>query len=77
MVVFSAPGVSPAVRQSVDDTMKTIGILRRRFPELIVPSRDDLCYATRSLQDEEGEWENITFRQPRRRPPKQASSSVG
>jgi 4-hydroxy-3-methylbut-2-enyl diphosphate reductase len=36
---------------SVDDTAKTIEILRRRFPELVVPSRDDLCYATKNRQD--------------------------
>ena len=36
---------------SVDDTARTIEILRERFPELIVPSRDDLCYATKNRQD--------------------------
>jgi 4-hydroxy-3-methylbut-2-enyl diphosphate reductase len=36
---------------SVDDTAKTIEILKRRFPELVVPSRDDLCYATKNRQD--------------------------
>jgi 4-hydroxy-3-methylbut-2-enyl diphosphate reductase len=36
---------------SVDDTAKTIDILRRRFPQLVVPSRDDLCYATKNRQD--------------------------
>lgn len=36
---------------SVDDTMKTIAILRERFPNLVVPSRDDLCYATKNRQD--------------------------
>jgi 4-hydroxy-3-methylbut-2-enyl diphosphate reductase len=36
---------------SVDDTAKTIEILRRRFPDLVVPSRDDLCYATKNRQD--------------------------
>ncbi len=36
---------------SVDDTMRTIDILRERFPELVVPSRDDLCYATKNRQD--------------------------
>jgi len=36
---------------SVDDTAKTIDILRGRFPELVVPSRDDLCYATKNRQD--------------------------
>jgi len=36
---------------SVDDTAKTIEILKRRFPRLVVPSRDDLCYATKNRQD--------------------------
>jgi 4-hydroxy-3-methylbut-2-en-1-yl diphosphate reductase len=36
---------------SVDDTMRTIEILRGRFPKLVVPSRDDLCYATKNRQD--------------------------
>jgi 4-hydroxy-3-methylbut-2-enyl diphosphate reductase len=36
---------------SVDDTARTIEILKRRFPDLVVPSRDDLCYATKNRQD--------------------------
>jgi 4-hydroxy-3-methylbut-2-enyl diphosphate reductase len=36
---------------SVDDTMKTIAILKGRFPKLVVPPRDDLCYATKNRQD--------------------------
>jgi len=36
---------------SVDDTAKTIEILKARFPRLVVPSRDDLCYATKNRQD--------------------------
>ena len=36
---------------SVDDTMRTIEILKTRFPLLVVPSRDDLCYATKNRQD--------------------------
>ncbi|MCP3979658.1 MAG: 4-hydroxy-3-methylbut-2-enyl diphosphate reductase [bacterium] len=36
---------------SVDDTARTIEILRRRFPDLVLPSRDDLCYATKNRQD--------------------------
>ena len=34
---------------SVDDTLETIAILRERFPKLVVPSRDDLCYADQQL----------------------------
>ncbi len=36
---------------SVDDTMRTIEILRERFPSLLVPPSDDLCYATKNRQD--------------------------
>jgi 4-hydroxy-3-methylbut-2-enyl diphosphate reductase len=36
---------------SVDDTLRTIEILRRRFPDLVVPGRDDLCYATKNRQE--------------------------
>ena len=36
---------------SVDDTARTIEILRGRFPRLVMPSRDDLCYATKNRQD--------------------------
>jgi 4-hydroxy-3-methylbut-2-en-1-yl diphosphate reductase len=36
---------------SVDDTMRTIDILRARFPALVLPARDDLCYATKNRQD--------------------------
>ncbi len=36
---------------SVDDTEKTVAILRGRFPKLVTPARDDLCYATKNRQD--------------------------
>lgn len=36
---------------SVDDTGKTIAILKERFPKLVIPPRDDLCYATKNRQD--------------------------
>lgn len=36
---------------SVDDTMRTIDLLRERFPKLVTPARDDLCYATKNRQD--------------------------
>jgi 4-hydroxy-3-methylbut-2-en-1-yl diphosphate reductase len=35
---------------SVDDTDKTIEVLKSRFPKLTIPSRDDLCYATKNRQ---------------------------
>ncbi|WP_457638151.1 4-hydroxy-3-methylbut-2-enyl diphosphate reductase [Oceanithermus sp.] len=37
---------------SVDDTDRTIAILKRRFPKLVQPSRSDLCYATKNRQDQ-------------------------
>lgn len=36
---------------SVDDTRRTIEILKQRFPVLIVPPSEDLCYATKNRQD--------------------------
>ncbi len=36
---------------SVDDTMRTIEVLKGRFPELVVPPSDDLCFATKNRQD--------------------------
>ncbi|MDQ3396179.1 MAG: 4-hydroxy-3-methylbut-2-enyl diphosphate reductase [Deinococcota bacterium] len=36
---------------SVDDTMRTVEILKERFPNLLVPPSDDLCYATKNRQD--------------------------
>lgn len=36
---------------SVDDVKKTIEILKERFPKLVVPPSDDLCYATKNRQD--------------------------
>ncbi|MBX3144747.1 MAG: 4-hydroxy-3-methylbut-2-enyl diphosphate reductase [Trueperaceae bacterium] len=36
---------------SVDDTMKTVELLEQRFPNLVVPPSDDLCFATKNRQD--------------------------
>lgn len=36
---------------SVDDVAKTIEILKGRFPNMVVPPSDDLCYATKNRQD--------------------------
>lgn len=36
---------------SVDDVYKTIEILKARFPKLLIPPSDDLCYATKNRQD--------------------------
>jgi 4-hydroxy-3-methylbut-2-enyl diphosphate reductase len=35
---------------SVDETMETVAALRRRFPLLIDPPSDDICYATQNRQ---------------------------
>ena len=36
---------------SVDDTSSIINILKRRFPLIKVPKKDDICYATQNRQD--------------------------
>jgi len=36
---------------SVDDAAKVIAILRRRFPSIKGPKKDDICYATQNRQD--------------------------
>ena len=34
----------------VDDANEIIAVLRRRFPKLVTPSSDDICYATQNRQ---------------------------
>ncbi|MBI1940481.1 MAG: 4-hydroxy-3-methylbut-2-enyl diphosphate reductase [Acidobacteria bacterium] len=34
----------------VDDTREIIDVLKRRFPKLLTPSSDDICYATQNRQ---------------------------
>ncbi len=36
---------------SVDDTANIVAVLRRRFPSLAGPRREDICYATQNRQD--------------------------
>jgi 4-hydroxy-3-methylbut-2-enyl diphosphate reductase len=36
---------------SVDDTAAIVDVLKRRFPELASPRREDICYATQNRQD--------------------------
>jgi 4-hydroxy-3-methylbut-2-enyl diphosphate reductase len=36
---------------SVDDTVEIVAALRRRFPRLATPRREDICYATQNRQD--------------------------
>ena len=35
---------------SVGDTQEILQILKRRFPHLVTPARDDICYATQNRQ---------------------------
>ena len=36
---------------SVDDTAEIVAVLRRRFPQLATPRKEDICYATQNRQD--------------------------
>lgn len=36
---------------SVDDAQRIIERLRRRFPQIVVPAKDDICYATQNRQE--------------------------
>lgn len=36
---------------SVDDTREVIEILKQRFPKLVSPAKEDICYATQNRQD--------------------------
>ncbi|CUA81529.1 4-hydroxy-3-methylbut-2-enyl diphosphate reductase [Gulbenkiania indica] len=36
---------------SVDETQDIIAVLRRRFPQIASPKKDDICYATQNRQD--------------------------
>jgi 4-hydroxy-3-methylbut-2-enyl diphosphate reductase len=35
---------------SVDETLETVGALREKFPQLLNPPSDDICYATQNRQ---------------------------
>jgi len=35
----------------VDDTSRIISALRARFPQIVGPKKDDICYATQNRQD--------------------------
>jgi 4-hydroxy-3-methylbut-2-enyl diphosphate reductase len=35
---------------SVDETAEIIGVLRRRFPQMVGPQKEDICYATSNRQ---------------------------
>jgi 4-hydroxy-3-methylbut-2-enyl diphosphate reductase len=36
---------------SIDDTAEIVAILKRRFPAIVAPRKDDICYATSNRQD--------------------------
>ena len=36
---------------SVDDTARIVEILRRRFPDMMAPNKEDICYATTNRQE--------------------------
>jgi 4-hydroxy-3-methylbut-2-enyl diphosphate reductase len=36
---------------SVDDTKEILSVLMARFPDIVVPRKDDICYATTNRQD--------------------------
>ena len=36
---------------SVDDTREVLDVLKRRFPRIHLPPREDICYATQNRQD--------------------------
>ncbi len=48
------PGFLAFVTQttlSMDDTAEIIDALRKRFPKIVGPKKDDICYATQNRQD--------------------------
>ena len=53
------PARSPCVTQttlSVDDTRAIVAALKRRFPAIAGPKKDDICYATQNRQDAVKRW---------------------
>ena len=53
-VQVTQPGRVAFVTQttlSVDDTQEIIDALRQRFPDIVGPRKDDICYATQNRQD--------------------------
>ena len=36
---------------SVDDCRAIVGVLKRRFPSIVEPAKDDICYATQNRQN--------------------------
>ena len=44
-------GVVTQTTLSVDDTAEVLEALQRRFPTLLTPRKEDICYATQNRQD--------------------------
>lgn len=36
---------------SIDDTKDIVAVIRQRFPRVVAPSKDDICYATQNRQN--------------------------
>ena len=54
--IFQRPGDAPLAYAtqttlSVDDTSEILAVLKRRFPELPDPHKEDICYATTNRQE--------------------------
>jgi len=47
----SRVGVVTQTTLSVDDTADVLAALKRRFPTLLTPRKEDICYATQNRQD--------------------------
>ena len=45
---------------SVDDTREIMQALQEKFPEIVLPKRDDICYATQNRQDAVKQLAEIT-----------------
>lgn len=43
---------------SVDDTSDVIDALRKRFPKIVGPRKDDICYATTNRQEAVRAWQS-------------------
>jgi 4-hydroxy-3-methylbut-2-enyl diphosphate reductase len=41
----------PQTTLSIDDAAEIVDALKRRFPQVVGPKRDDICYATQNRQD--------------------------
>ena len=50
----ATPAISPTSRRrrlSVDDTAEIVEVLKARFPAIVGPHKDDICYATTNRQE--------------------------